>query len=214
MTHTTISILVADDHAVVRRGLQQMIAEEFELATVSETANGQGVLDRVRSQDIDLLVLDLNLPDKPGLEVLKEVKLLCPTLPVIILSLHPEEQYAIRALKAGAAGYLTKETAPEELLAALRKVLAGGKYVSARFAEYLAGNLAGDNATPALETLSDRELEVLCLIGQGKPPTEIANHLSLSVKTISTYRARILEKLGFNTTAELIRYAIDHNLVN
>ena len=208
-----LKILIADDHAIVRHGLKQVLAEEFDKAVIAETGTGQGVLDAFKSEVFDAVILDLNLPDKPGLDVLKEVKALHPTVPVVVLSFHPEEQYALRALKAGAAGYLTKESAPEELISALRKILAGGKYVGATLAEHLAGSLTGESLGEAYHALSDRELEVLCLIARGKTVAEIANSLSLSIKTISTYRARLLEKLRLSTTAELIRYALYNRLV-
>ena len=208
-----LRILIADDHAIVRHGLKQILAEEFDQAVIHETGTGQGVLDTVKSAELDVVILDLNLPDKPGLDVLKEVKALHPPLPVVILSFHPEEQYALRALKAGASGYLTKESAPEELISALRKILAGGTYVSATLAEHLAGTLSGEAPGQTYHSLSDRELQVLCLIARGKTVAEIADNLSLSIKTVSTYRARLLEKLRLDTTAELIRYALDNRLV-
>ncbi len=207
------SILVADDHAVVRRGLRQVIAEECDGAVVEEASTGQGVLDAVRRQDWAAVVLDINLPDKNGLEVLKDLKAMRPTLPVLILSHHAEVEYAARAFKAGAAGYLTKESASEELTIAIRKVLAGGRYVSPSFAEQLAGRLTDELDGPPHHALSDREHQVLCQIARGKAVSQIANELALSVKTISTYRARLLEKLHLANNAALMRYALDHRLV-
>lgn len=211
--HQPCSILVADDHAVVRRGLRQVIAEECDGAIVEEASTGQGVLDAVRRQDWAVIVLDINLPDKNGLEVLKDLKAMRPALPVLILSHHAEAEYAARAFKAGAAGYLTKESASEELAVAIRKVLAGGRYVSPSFAEQLAGRLTGERDTLPHHALSDREHQVLCQIAQGKAVSQIADELALSVKTISTYRARLLEKLHLANNAALMRYALDHRLV-
>ncbi len=207
------SVLVADDHAVVRRGLRQVIAEECDGAVVEEASTGQGVLDAVRRQDWAVVVLDINLPDKNGLEVLKDLKAMRPALPVLILSHHAEAEYAARAFKAGAAGYLTKESASEELAAAIRKVLAGGRYVSPSFAEQLAGHLTGEIDTLPHHALSDREHLVLCQIARGKAVSQIADELALSVKTISAYRARLLEKLHLANNAELMRYALDQRLV-
>jgi len=207
-----LNILLADDHAIMRKGLKDVLVEGLGPVTIGEAATGQEALEAVRKQAWDAVVLDVNLPDKNGIEVLKEMKVLRPSLPIIVLSLHPEDQYAVRMLKAGAAGYLTKESAPEQLVAAVRKALEGGKYVSAALAEQLATGLGTPSAEP-LATLSDREMEVLCLIAGGKTPTDIADTLALSIKTISTYRARLLEKLKLKTTADLIRYALDHKLV-
>jgi DNA-binding NarL/FixJ family response regulator len=211
--HRPCNILVADDHAVVRRGLRQVIADECDGATVEEASTGQAALDAVRRQDWAVVILDINLPDKNGLEVLKDLKAMRPALPVLILSHHAEAEYAARAFKAGAAGYLTKESASEELAAAIRKVLAGGRYVSPSFAEQLAGRLTSDLDTLPHHALSDREHLVLCQIAQGKAVSQIADELALSVKTISTYRARLLEKLQLANNAELMRYAFDHRLV-
>lgn len=211
--HPLCSILVADDHAIVRRGLRQLIAEECDGAVVEETSTGQGVLDAARRQDWAVVVLDINLPDKNGLEVLKDLKAMRPALPVLILSHHAEVEYATRAFKAGAVGYLTKESASEELTVAIRKVLAGGRYVSPSFAEQLAGRLTGEFDTPPHHALSDREHQVLCEIARGKAVSQIAEELALSVKTISTYRARLLEKLQLTNNAALMRYGLAHRLV-
>lgn len=207
------SILVVDDHVVVRRGLRQVIAEDCDGAVVEEASTGQAALDAVRRQDWAVVVLDINLPDKNGLEVLKDLKTLRPALPVLILSHYAESEYAARAFKAGAAGYLTKESASEELAAAIRKVLAGGRYVSPSFAEQLAGRLTGDLGALPHHALSDREHEVLCRIARGQAVSQIADELALSVKTVSTYRARLLEKLHLANNAALMRYALDHGLV-
>ena len=208
-----MKILIADDHAIVRRGLKQVVADDFEHAVVGEASTGQSALEAIRTQDWDVIVLDINFPDKNGVEVLKEIKLTRPHLPVVVLSLYPEEQYALRVLKAGGSAYLTKESAPEELVACLKKVLKGGRHISAALAERLAGSLGPNHTIPLHQTLSDRELQVLRLIAMGKTVTDIADEVCLSVKTISTYRARLLKKLKLNTTAELIRFALDNQLV-
>lgn len=209
-----IRILIADDHAIVRRGLKQILAEESGMTVAGEAQNAQEVMDLVRKQAWDVLVLDIAMPGRGGLDVLKEIKPEYPQLPVLILSMHPEDQYAVRALKAGAAGYLTKESAPEELVKAIRKVLAGGKYVSTSLAEKLALALDTDTKKTPHETLSDREYQVMCLIASGKTVGEIADELSLSVKTISTYRARILEKMNLKSNAALTHYAVQQRLVS
>ncbi|MBX3237756.1 MAG: response regulator transcription factor [Nitrospiraceae bacterium] len=211
-----LRILLADDHAIVRQGLKQLLEQELVSVQFSEVETGQGLMQAGQNHPWDLAIIDINLPDKNGLDALKEIKILRPELPVLILTLYPEAQYATRALRAGAAGYLTKSTAPAEITLAVDKVLAGGRYISASLAERLADELTR-RATPAPtalhELLSDRELEVLRWIARGKTVTEIADQLSLSFKTVSTYRARLLEKLHLNTTADLIRYALDHHLV-
>ena len=208
-----LRILIVDDHAIVRQGLKQIVAEEFEPAVLGEAGSAQALVEAVRDQEWDVVVLDINLPDQSGLEVLRQVKELRPTLPVLILSIHPEEQYAVRALKSGASGYLTKESAPEELIAAMRKVMGGGRYVSSSLAEQLAINLSLEHDIPMPRGLSDREHQVIERIAQGKTVTQTAGELSLSIKTISTYRARLLKKLRLKTTAQLIRYALDNQLV-
>lgn len=207
------NILIADDHAVVRRGLAHVLADECAGAIVEEAATGQEAVDAVRRQPWDTVLLDINLPDKNGLEVLKEIKAVRPDLPVLILSHHAEEQYAARAYKAGAAGYVTKDSAPEELSLAIRKVLAGGRYVSPSFAEQIARHICGEPVAALHETLSDREHLVLCEIARGKAVSQIAGELFLSVKTVSTYRARLLKKLHLSGNAELIRFALNQHLV-
>jgi two-component system invasion response regulator UvrY len=208
------NVLIADDHAVVRRGLREVIVEECAGAVVEEASTGQAVIDAVRRQNWAVVILDINLPDKNGLEVLKDLKTMRPNLPVLILSHHAETEYASRAFKAGGAGYITKESASDELTAAIRKVLAGGKYVSPSFAEQLAGRLTENADAAGHEVLSDREYLVLCRIGRGKTVSEIADEMSLSVKTISTYRIRLLKKLHLASNAEAMRYALDHKLVD
>jgi DNA-binding NarL/FixJ family response regulator len=208
-----IRVLVADDHAVVRRGLKQILTAEPDMTVVAEAADGQEVLDTTRRHPCDVVVLDITMPGRSGLEVLKELKRLRPKLPVLVLSIHPEDQLAVRVLKAGGAGYMTKETAPEELVTAVRAVVRGGRYVSPRLAEKIARDLGTDLDKPRHERLSDREYEVMCLIASGKTVSEVAERLTLSVKTISTYRARVLEKMGLRNNAELTHYAITNRLV-
>jgi two-component system, NarL family, invasion response regulator UvrY len=209
-----IRLLVADDHAIVRRGLRQIVAEASDLSVTGEAATAGEVLERVDERSWDVVILDLSLPGGNGLDLLAEVKRRRPDLPVLILTVHSEEQYAVRALRAGAAGYLTKESAPEQLVEAVRKVVRGGKYVSPAVAERLAFNLGRDADRPPHETLSDREYQVLRMVASGKTVSEVAEALSLSVKTVSTYRTRILEKMGMKTNAELTHYAIKNGLVD
>ncbi len=208
-----ISVFIADDHAIVRQGLKQIVSDTTDIRLAGEAATGQEALQMVRSGTCDVLVLDLNMPGISGLDILRVLKGERPNLPVLILSIHAEEQYAVRCLKAGAAGYLTKESAPEELVEAIRQVVAGGKYVSRGLAESLAMRLTETGDRPRHDTLSDREFQVLQLMGAGKSLTEIAAALSLSVKTVSTYRARMLEKLALKSSAEIIQYAIQNRLV-
>jgi DNA-binding NarL/FixJ family response regulator len=207
-----ISVLIADDHAILRGGLKEILARQLEGAVCGEAMDAQEVLAQVRSHSWDLVILDLTLRGRSGLEVLRELKVMRPRLPVLVLSMHPEDQYGKRMLRAGASGYLEKDNAPEELIKAIRKVLTGGRYVSPALAEKLAFDLNEDR--PQHETLSDREFEVLRMIASGKTVTEIAEQLHLSVTTVSTYRARILEKMNMATTAELIRYAVRNHLVD
>lgn len=206
-----IKVLIADDHAVVRRGLKQIIQERG-MMVAGEASEGLEVLDLVRRDHWDVLVLDLAMPNRSGMEVLQEVKRIAPNLPVLVLSVYPEEQYGIRVLRAGAAGYMNKECALDELVKAIHKVVNGGRYVSATLAERFAFELSGDVKMTPHELLSDREYEVMVMLGSGKSPTDIAKALSLSVKTINTYRARMLQKLGLNNNAELIRYVMLNRL--
>lgn len=209
-----IKILIADDHPIVRQGLRQILSEELDMGVFGEAQNSQEALELVRKKDWDIVILDITMPGRGGLDVLKEVKRERPNLPVLILSMHPEDQYAVRALKAGAAGYITKESVPEELVKAIREVLGGGKYISPS----LAGKLVFSLGTTDLsklphEILSNREYQVMCMIASGRTLKEIAKELSLSVKTISTYRTRILRKTRMKTNAELTRYALQNRLV-
>lgn len=212
---TVMKVLIADDHAVVRRGLKQIISEEPDFELAGEAKNGQEVLELLERNGCDVLVLDITMPDKNGLTVLQEVKVLRPKLPVLIMSMHPEDQFAIRALRLGASGYLTKESAPEELVGALKKVISGGKYISATLAEQLVAEVgATEIVRPSPERLSDREFQVLRQIALGRTLSQIAEALNLSVKTVSTYRARLLLKMKMKTNAELVRYAVQHGLVD
>lgn len=209
-----IKIFIADDHPVVRKGLREIIEETSDMRVADEASNGQEVLAKVFKKDFDVVLLDISMPGRSGLDILKELKSQLPKLAVLVLSIHPEEQYAVQVLKAGAAGYLTKKSAPDELVTALRKVSAGGKYVSPSLAEKLASALETGIDKPPHETLSAREYEVMRKIASGKTVAEIARELFLSPKTISTYRSRILEKMGIKNNAELIRYAIKNRLVD
>ncbi|MBI4661131.1 MAG: response regulator transcription factor [Verrucomicrobia bacterium] len=206
-------ILIIDDHAVVRQGLKQILADEFRRAVFGEARNAQEALDRVWKERWDVVVLDITLPGRSGLEVLKEIRRSRAEVPVLVLSMHPEDQFGVRVLKSGAAGYMNKETAPQELVGAVKKVLAGGRYMSASLVDRMACYLANDSPKPPHELLSDREFLVLQLIASGKTVGEIAEQLSLSVKTISTYRTRILEKMKLKNNAELMRYAMENQLL-
>lgn len=207
-------ILIADDHEVVRRGLKGILTDEFESLTVGEAGTGSEALEAARQEPWDIVLLDINMPGRGGLEVLEELRQICPKTPVLVLSVFPEEDYAMRAFKLGAAGYLTKQSASDELLAAIRKALAGGKYVTASLAEKLASSLSGGTPTAPHETLSNRELQVLRLITAGMTVKEIAKEMSLSDKTVGTYRTRISNKMHLSTNVELTRYALQHHLVD
>src|SRR5689334_8872955 len=208
-----MKILLADDHAVVRHGLKQILADQFRHSTFGEARNAQEALNLVWKQNWDIVILDITMPGRSGLEVLREIRRSRPKLPVLVLSMHPEDQFAVRVLKSGASGYMTKESAPEELVGAVKKVLGGGRYVSAALAEKMASYLAIDTPKPPHERLSDREFVVLRMIASGKTVSRIAAELSLSVKTVSTYRTRILEKMAMTSNAELTHYAIKNQLV-
>jgi two-component system, NarL family, invasion response regulator UvrY len=209
-----VRVLIADDHAILRRGLKEILMRELDGVMCGEAENGQQALDQIQSRDWDLLILDITMPGRDGLDVLKNLKALRPRLPVLVLSMHPEDQYGNRVRKAGALGYMNKESAPEELMKAVRKLLGGGRYVSPALAETLAWDLSHDTGRPAHERLSDREFEVLRRIASGKTVGQIADELHLGVPTVSTYRARILEKMNMSTTAELIHYALRNHLVD
>jgi len=207
-------ILIADDHEIVRRGLRQILSDEFPKLQVGDAADARETVEAVRRQAWDAVLLDINMPGRSGLEVLEELKRLRPAMPVVMLTAFPEEDYAMRAFKLGAAAYVSKESASDELLAALRKALAGGRYVTASLAEKLAASIAGDAPSAPHETLSNRELQVLRLIAQGRTIKEVAAELALSEKTIGTYRTRLSEKMRLSTNVELARYALQHKLVD
>jgi two-component system invasion response regulator UvrY len=209
-----LKILIVDDHTIVRKGLIQILADSPYTIMVDEASDGEEALAKACAGDHDLVLLDISMPGKGGLDVLKELKVCKPGLPVLILSMHPEEQYAVRALRSGASGYLTKGTAADELLNAIRKVLSGGRYVSSSLAEKLAGSLEEKTERPPHETLSNREYKVMLMIGSGKTATEIAAEMSLSVKTISTFRTRIMRKMQMKNNAELTYYAIHNKLAD
>ena len=209
-----IKVVVVDDHAVVREGLKRIVSESGGMVVSGEAADGQEAMRVIKSEPCDVVLLDISMPNKSGLDVLKELHAESPRLPVLVLSMHPEDQYAVRVLRAGAAGYVTKESAPAKLVQAIRKVVRGGKYVSPSLAERLVFDLGTDTDKAPHESLSDREYQVLCMIASGKTVTMIAEELALSVKTISTYRVRIIEKLNMKNNAELTRYAIKEGLVD
>jgi two-component system invasion response regulator UvrY len=209
-----IRVLIADDHAVVRAGLKQILSEVPDMVVVDEAFDGEEALRKAQTDSWDVLVLDLAMPGRSGFDILKQLQSIRSPRPVLVLSMHAEDMYAVRVLKAGASGYLIKESTPYELVKAIRKVLSGGKYVSASLAETLALRLDETGDRPLHEALSDREFQVLCMMASGKTVTEVAGELSLSVKTVSTYRARMLEKLNLRNSAEAIRYAVDHRLVD
>ncbi len=213
MTGKKIRILIADDHPIVRAGFKQVLSETPDLVVADEAGNGQEVLEFLKKKKYDVVLLDIAMPGKDGLETPKDVKTDYPKLPVLILSIYPEEQYAIRALRAGASGYLTKASAPHELIEAIRKISAGGRYISSSLAEKLATYLDADMTKSPHETLSDREHQVMRLIASGKTVSEIAGSLNLSVKTISTYRSHILEKMKMKNNAEITLYAVQNKIV-
>lgn len=208
-----IRILVADDHAVVRQGVKQILADVADMTVQDEAQNGQETLKKVTDNDYDVVLLDISMPGRSGLEVLEDIKAQHPKLAVLILSMHPEEQYAVRALRAGASGYLTKASAPQELIGAIRKVAGGGKYVTSSLAEKLADELETDTEKLPHERLSNREHQVMLMLAEGKSVSDIAGELCLSVKTISTYRTRVMSKMGMKKNAELTLYAVYNKLI-
>lgn len=209
----TIRVFIADDHAIVREGLKQILADSPDIIVAGESENGLDAIKLFRKSKCHVMLLDISMPDKSGIDVLKQVKKENPDMAVLMLSMHREDQYAIRSLKAGAAGYLTKQSAPKELVTAIRQVAAGQKYVSASLAQELAAQVGEDHATALHDTLSDREYQTLTMIASGKTVSAIAEELSLSVKTISEYRARLLVKMKLKNSAELTHYAIKNQLI-
>jgi two-component system invasion response regulator UvrY len=208
-----ISILIADDHAIVRRGLNQIISETKDMFVAAEADNGYEALKKATEDNYDVVLLNISMPGRNGLDILKQIKKTKPKLPVLMLSVHSQEQYAVRSLRAGASGYLNKDSAPDELIAAIRKISVGGKFINSSLAEQLVFELEVQAERPCHEMLSDREYQVMCMFAMGNTLKHIAQELSLSVQTISTYRTRILEKMRLNSTAEVIRYAVKHGLV-
>lgn len=208
-----LRILIADDHAIIRKGLRQILLEEYPSAIIEEVGDAESAISKTITNNWDVIICDLSMPGRSGLDVVQHVKQNFPKLPVLILSIHPEEQYAIRALKAGAAGYLSKDAATDELVKAVQKILQGRKYISASLAEIMASELDQNGVKLPHELLSDRELHVFKLIAGGKGVTEIAENLSLSITTVSTYRARILEKMDIRTNADMTRYALENKLI-
>jgi DNA-binding NarL/FixJ family response regulator len=213
-TATPLRFLLVDDHSLLRRGLRELLSEEFPGAEFGEAGTGPQAIELAQREPWTLIVLDLSIPGRDGLDVLDQLQLMCPDVHVLVLSVHDERQYAMRALRAGASGYVTKESAPDELARAIRKVLTGGRYVSPALAEKLADQLAGGGEGAPHELLSNRELQVLKLIAVGRSVKEIGIELSLSEKTISTYRTRILEKMNLKSSAEIMRYALKAGLVD
>jgi len=208
-----IKVIIVDDHSVVRKGLRQIIEETNDIVVADEASSGYELLERIREKNYDVVLLDISMPGKDGLDTLKEIKYFKPDIKVLMFTVYPEEQYAVRVLKAGAFGYINKESEPEEIIGAIRKVSQGRKYVSPELAELLAANIGSSSETAKHETLSDREFQVMCMIASGKTVREIAEELALSINTISTYRIRILEKMNMKSNAELTHYAIKNNLV-
>ena len=213
MTSEKIRVLIADDHAIVRQGFKQIFSETEDLQVAGEADDGVDALQLARENAWDVFLLDISMPNRNGIDTLKQLKREFPRLPVLILSMHPEEQYALRALKAGASGYLTKQSAPDQLVTAIRQVAGGRKYVSPGVAQQLVDAIADDTEKLPHERITDREYQVLVLIAKGKPLTQIADELNLGVATVSTYRARLLDKMGLKSTAELIHYGLRHGLV-
>jgi two-component system, NarL family, invasion response regulator UvrY len=207
-----IRLMIADDHAVVRRGLKQILTAEADMVVIGEAADGDELLALARRARPDMFIIDITMPRRSGLEALKELREHDPRIRALILSMHAEDQYAVRVLKAGAAGYLTKDSAPEELVNAVRRIMAGGRYLSSTLAEQLAFGVGGERELTH-EQLSDREYQVMCLLASGKCAGDVADQLALSVKTVSTYRRRLLDKLGIKNNAQLTRYAFNKNLV-
>lgn len=209
-----IRIVIADDHEIVRAGLKQIISDDEDMEVLGESNNGENLIELVKKNDYDVVLLDLKMSGISGIDVIKHLKVIKPDLPIIVLSMHAEDQYAVRTIKAGASGYLTKETAAENLITAVRRVVSGGKYISPTLAETLADSIAGGGGDLPHEKLTDREFQVMCMIASGKTVSEIGSELFLSVKTISTYRQRVLEKMNMKNNSELTHYAIKNTLLD
>jgi two-component system invasion response regulator UvrY len=207
-------VLIADDHALVRAGLRQFLQQNGRFASIAEASSGSQTLDMLRGARFDLLILDINMPDRGGLDILKHVRASYPETRVLVLSAYPERQYAVNVLKAGASGYLSKESAPDELMKAVNQVMAGKRYVSSSLAELLVSELDTDHEKPLHAGLSEREFQIFCKLASGQSVSEIASELSLSVKTVSTYRTRVLEKMSFKSNADITSYALRNGLMN
>ncbi len=214
MNDNKIKIIIADDHAIVREGLKQIVAEEKDMLVCGEAENASGLMELLNKEQWSIVVLDINMPGKSGLEALKDIKQIYPNLPVLILSMFSEDQYGLRAIKAGASGYLKKVSAPTELVIAIRKIVSGRKYINASLAEKLAENLGSGNNIFLHDKLSDREYQIMCNIALGKSAEEIAEELSLSINTIYTYRNRIFEKMSMKSNVELTQYAVQNKLID
>lgn len=210
---TSTRIIIADDHAIFREGLKQVIARTTAMTVAGEVDNGAELLARIQREEFDLVILDISLPGRSGLDILANIKAIRPKLPVLFLSMHPEEQYALRAMRSGASGYLTKGSSSQELIDALQKIAMGKKYISSSMAELLVNNVGGDSNQPLHERLSVREFQVLRMIARGDTPRKIAEDLLVGIKTVNTYRVRILQKMGMKSNADLTRYAVEHNLL-
>ncbi|MEP7231865.1 MAG: response regulator transcription factor [Ginsengibacter sp.] len=208
-----LRILIADDHAIIRKGLKQILVEEYPTAFIDEVGDAEAVLKKALKSEWDIIISDLSMPGRSGLDVVRDIKQNFPKIPVLILSIHPEEQYGVRVLRAGAAGYLSKEAAADELINAVKRVLLGRKYISPSIAEKMAEELDRDSDKPPHELLSDREFHVFKLLAEGKGVSEIAESLSLGITTVSTYRGRIISKMKLKTNADLTRYALENNLI-
>ncbi len=208
-----MKVLIVDDHELVREGLKKVLLKHADLELVGEATSAEELFELLRETEVDLVILDITLPGRSGLDIIHDLKNQNPRLHILILSMHPEERFALRALKAGASGYLSKEAAATELVTAIRKISGGGRYISASLAEHLADSFDKDLGKLPHETLSNREFEILRLIAKGKSVGQIAEELMLSVNTITSYRTRMMEKMNFNSTAQIVRYAIEHNLI-
>lgn len=208
-----IRILIADDHSIVRKGIHQILIEGFPDALIEEVADAESLIKMVMEKDWDVVISDISMPGRSGLDALPQIKQICPKLPVLIMSIHPEDHYAVRVIKAGASGYLSKDLAPDELVNAIQRVLSGKKYITPTVAEKIAAIIDKDNEKPLHQQLSDREFSVFKQLASGKSVTEIADHLFLSITTVSTYRTRILTKMNFKTNAELTLYSFENNLI-
>ena len=209
-----IKVLIADDHTIVREGLKQILADNPSIHVAGEASSGTEVIKKIQEKEFDVVVLDISMPGQSGLDTLKQIKYMKPALSVLILSMHPEEQYAIRSIKAGASGYLTKDSATEELITAIQRISEGRRYITLSLAEKLAFALSADTKKLPHEDLSDREYQVLCLIASGHTVTQISKKLSLSIKTVSTYRSRLLAKMNMQNNSQITHYAIKHDLVD